>query len=80
MPHDHFRIIRVKTTAVEWFVLAPKDLTDTEVTSDPLVGQLEADLRARLANMGFPEAEVEMMFREARNWMSNLTHGPRIAH
>ncbi len=76
MPHDHFRIIRVKTTAVEWFVLAPKDLTDTEVTSDPL----EADLRARLANMGFPDAEVEMMFREARNLMSNLTHGPKIAH
>ena len=60
--------------------MAPKDLTDTEVTSDPLVGRLEADLRARLANMDFPDAEVEMMFREARNWMSHLTHGPKIAH
>ena len=80
MPHDHFHIIRVKTAAVEWFVLAPKDATDIEVISDPLVGQLEADLRARLANMDFPDAEVEMMFREARNWMSHLTHSPKTTH
>jgi len=41
---------------------------------------LEADLRARLANMDFPDAEVEMMFRQARNWMSHLTHSSKTTH
>ena len=66
MPHDHFHIIGVRTTDAEWFVLAPRDVTIDEIKVDPLVGQSERDLRARLSRMGFPEAEVETMFRHAR--------------
>ena len=30
MSHDHFHIIRVRTTAVEWFVLTARDVTVDE--------------------------------------------------
>ncbi len=80
MSHDHFHIIRVRTTAVEWFVLAARDVTIDEAKADPLVGQSERDLRARLARLGFPETEVEVMFRAARQRMTTITGRPEIEH
>ena len=80
MSHDHFHIIRVRTTAVEWFVLAARDATIDEAKADPLVGQSERDLRARLSRLGFPETEVEVMFRAARQRMTTITGRPEIKH
>ncbi len=80
MSHDHFHIIRVRTTAVEWFVLAARDVTIDEAKADPLVGQSERDLRARLSRLGFPETEVEVMFRAARQRMTTITGRPEIKH
>ncbi len=80
MSHDHFHIIRVRTTAVEWFVLAARDVTIDEAKADPLVGQSERDLRARLSRLGFPETEVEVMFRAARQRMTTITDRPEIKH
>ena len=80
MSHDHFHIIRVRTTAVEWFVLAARDVTIDEAKADPLVGQSERDLRARLSRLGFPETEVEVMFRAARRRMTTITGRPEIKH
>ena len=80
MSHDHFHIIRVRTTAVEWFVLAARDVTIDEAKADPLVGQSERDLRARLSRLGFAETEVEVMFRAARQRMTTITGRPEIKH
>ena len=80
MSHDHFHIIRVRTTAVEWFVLTARDVTVDEAKADPLVGQSERDLRARLSRLGFPETEVEVMFRAARQPMTTITGRPEIKH
>ncbi len=80
MSHDHFHIIRVRTTAVEWFVLAARDVTIDEAKADPLVGQSERDLRARLSRLGFPETEVQVMFRAERQRMTTITGRPEIKH
>ena len=80
MSHDHFHIIRVRTTAVEWFVLAARDVTIDEAKADPLVGQSERDLRGRLSRLGFPETEVKVMFRAARQRMTTSTGRPEIKH
>ena len=80
MPHDHFHIIGVRTAEVEWFVLAPRDEPIDDVMAEPLVGQLERNLRTRLAGMGFPEAEVEEMFRHARKWMATTMSRPSVTH